>query len=58
MDARTSKLAVKLGDLALAEKLVRAGLDTPRKIKAAKELRRHVTKAQADKVREKIRHSG
>jgi len=35
MDARVQKLAIKLGDTELAQALVRAGLDTPRKIKRA-----------------------
>ena len=35
MDARVQKLQIKLGDTELAQALVRAGLDTPRKIKAA-----------------------
>ena len=37
MDARVMKLAHKLNDKELAEKLVEAGLDTPRKLKAAKD---------------------
>jgi len=36
MDGRAKKLAHKL-DAELAEKLVEAGLDTPRKLKAAKD---------------------
>lgn len=35
MDARTQKLAIKLGDADLAAKLVQAGLDNPGKIRRA-----------------------
>lgn len=37
MDARARKLAIKLGDAELAEKLVQAGIDSPAKIKNAKD---------------------
>ena len=35
MDAKIAKLALKLGDEALAAKLVKAGIDNPAKIRAA-----------------------
>jgi hypothetical protein len=49
MDGKAKRLARKLKDAELAGKLVKAGLDTPRKIKAAKKL--PLGKSDADKVR-------
>ena len=55
MDGKTSKLAHKLNDAELAGKLVKAGLDTPRKLKAAddKDIKAisGVGQSGADKVR-------
>ena len=56
MDAKTRKLAAKLGDEDLAAKLVAAGLDNPRKIRDAPdaELKKILGKAEADKVRARL----
>jgi len=56
MDARARKLAVMFSDEEAAEKLVAAGLDTPRKIRAAKEadLKAAVGAAGLRKVRERF----
>lgn len=55
MDAKTLKLAAKLGDLNLAQTLVEAGLDTPAKIRAAKDkdvlALKGIGKAALDKIR-------
>jgi hypothetical protein len=52
MDARTQKLAHLLGDDELARELVDAGLDTPRKVKAAKraDVEKAVGKEKAGKA--------
>ena len=55
MDQRVYKLARKLGDATLAAELVDAGLDTPKKIKAEKNLVKQFGKSKADKVRGKIK---
>ena len=58
MDARVTKLKHKLNcDTELATALVEAGLDTPRKIKAAKEsdIEKKLGKTRADIVKEKIK---
>ena len=55
MDARTVKLALKLGDKALAQELVDLGLDTPKKIKAEKDLQKKLGKTKADKVKGKVK---
>jgi len=52
MDARTQKLAHLLNDAELAQELVTAGLDTPRKIKATrkKDVEKALGKEKADKA--------
>ena len=55
MDARVQKLAMKLGDRALAAKLVQAGLDTPRKIKAATDKELEGVEGIGKSARETIR---
>jgi len=59
MDARGLKLAMKLGDPELAEKLVRAGFDNPAKLRAAsdKQLKAvpGVGQASLDKIRKKFK---
>lgn len=52
MSGRTQKLALLLGDRDLATELVQAGLDTPRKIRAAKpaDVKKAVGKEKADRV--------
>jgi len=58
MDARVRKLAHVLGDGELAEKLVKARLDTPRKIKAAEDgaitAIPGVGKSTLDKIRARV----
>ncbi len=51
-----SKLGIKLEDEALAQKLIEAGLDTPRKIRDAKnsDLEKAVGRSGKDKVRAKL----
>lgn len=60
MDARMRKLGILLSDTELAETLVNAGLDLPRKIRAAKKSDlqkiKGIGKATADKI--KIRFGG
>ena len=55
MDARAQKLAIKLKDAETAHALVRAGFDTPAKIKRAKDADLTaipgIGKARLDKVR-------
>ena len=56
MDAKTRKLARKLGDEELAAKLVAAGLDNPRKVRDASdaELKKILGEAEAGKVRVRL----
>lgn len=56
MERRIAKLAIKLRDRDLAEKLVKAGLDSPRKIRDAsdKDIEKALGKAGKDKVREHV----
>jgi hypothetical protein len=53
MATNASKLAALLEDAALAAELVKAGLDTPAKIKAAKvaDLEKAVGRSKSDRVR-------
>jgi len=52
------KLAIKLGDAVLAEKLVRAGVVNPAMVRRAtdEELERILGKSGMQKVRGKLRH--
>ena len=52
MDNRVQKLGRLLRDADLAQELVQAGLDTPRKIKAIarKDLEKLIAKGKVDKV--------
>jgi uncharacterized protein (DUF2267 family) len=51
-----SKLGILLDDEALADKLTKAGFDTPRKIRDAanSQLKKHITKSELDRVRERF----
>jgi hypothetical protein len=51
MDHRITKMRHKLNDVDLATELVKIGLDTPKKIKAERNLVKHLGKKKADKVR-------
>ena len=55
-DPRVQKLAIKLADLDLAEKLVKAGLDSPKKIRRASdaEIEKALGKPGKSKVRDKM----
>lgn len=56
MDARTQKLAHLLDDAELAQELVDAGLDTPRKVKSFDKgkLEKALGKDKADKVLKRL----
>jgi len=56
MERRIAKLTIKLMDRDLAEKLVKAGLDTPRKIRDASdgEIEKALGKAGKNKVRDRM----
>jgi len=56
MDQRIMKLSHLLGDQKVAEALVAAGLDTPAKVKAAKDkdLEVHVGKAKVAAIRKRL----
>lgn len=51
MDHRVTKMKHRLDDVDLVTELIEIGLDTPRKIKAERNLVRHIGKRKADKVR-------
>lgn len=51
MDYRIMKLRHKLDDIDLVTELVEIGLSTPKKIKAERNLVRHLGKKKADRVR-------
>lgn len=55
MDQRVLKLSHRLGDVELATELVELGLDTPKKIKAEKNLVKRIGKKKAGKVRKRIK---
>lgn len=60
MDRRAEKMAILGVDEAVAEALVQAGIDTPRKVKAAKvaDLRKAKSNADKDKTVERWRGKG